>query len=102
MTHATSTNIYFDRLPEELVIQIFTLSLHQRFPGQSLRQLRIGCRAWKAIVDRTSTLWSLIKAGDSLRHIRDAVVKSGDAPLNLTLTTYDADVIEANDFLEAA
>ncbi|KAG8932002.1 hypothetical protein FRC00_000433 [Tulasnella sp. 408] len=55
------------------------------------------CRIWKTIVEGTPSFWTLIKAADGLQHARNAITKTGDSPIDLTL--YLEDPVSLDQFL---
>ncbi|KAG9019188.1 hypothetical protein FRB90_005524 [Tulasnella sp. 427] len=95
-----SNPLSFNDLPQELVIMIFRLSMENSSHLKTLVQLSLVCRAWKATVDAAPPLWTSINAADGLRHVNNAIQRSGEAPIDLTL--WQDDSVSLDDFLQAA
>lgn len=78
------------RLPSEILVDIFTKSLHlwsrntRHTYQERLYTLRCVSAAWRALIDNSPSLWTTVSYGDPLRTVRDALVRSGNSPFHVT------------------
>ncbi|KAG8919808.1 hypothetical protein FRC01_001101 [Tulasnella sp. 417] len=79
-----------NQLPQELIVIIFRLSIDSKKHVKVLKRLALVCRLWKAIVEGTPSFWTNIKAADGIKHARNAITKTGESPIDLTLETRDS------------
>ncbi|KAG8905659.1 hypothetical protein FRC01_008274 [Tulasnella sp. 417] len=79
-----------NQLPQELIVIIFRLCLDSKEPVKVLKRLALVCPLWKAIVKGTPSFWTNIKAADGIKHARNAIKKTGELPIDLTLETSDS------------
>ncbi|KAG8950775.1 hypothetical protein FRC04_007195 [Tulasnella sp. 424] len=92
---------YIHQLPQEILIIILHLCLGWRTPGKDLTRLRLVCHAWKATVDSAPSLWTPINARDGLQHVRTAIAKTGESPIDLIRDSNDPNAVSLDDFLMA-
>ncbi|KAG8932003.1 hypothetical protein FRC00_000434 [Tulasnella sp. 408] len=55
------------------------------------------CRIWKAIIEGTPSFWTHIEAIDGLKHVHNAVTKTGESLIDLILDCDDS--LSADEFL---
>ncbi|KAG8922036.1 hypothetical protein FRC01_014566 [Tulasnella sp. 417] len=93
---------FINQLPTEILINVFRKSLDPARPGKDLSHLRGVCNLWRSIVESTPSLWSHISAEDGIQHVRDAITKTGEVPLDLACLWDDETTnITVEDFLTA-
>ncbi|KAG8950777.1 hypothetical protein FRC04_007197 [Tulasnella sp. 424] len=88
---------YIHQLPPEILIIIFHLCIDLWSSGKDITRLLLVCRAWKATVDNVPSLWTTINAADGLQHIRTAIAKTRESPIDLIRRSTDP--VSLDDFL---
>ncbi|KAG8932005.1 hypothetical protein FRC00_000436 [Tulasnella sp. 408] len=85
------------QLPQELIIVIFHLCFDHTTTVKVRTRLVLVCRYWKAVIESTPSFWTRITSADGLQNARNSIAKTGESPIDLTLTTVD--MVSADEFL---
>ncbi|KIO19424.1 hypothetical protein M407DRAFT_223048 [Tulasnella calospora MUT 4182] len=100
--HSPICNDFINQLPAEILIAVFRKSLNSVRPGRDLARLGLVCHFWRTIVESTPSLWDHISVEDGIQHVRHAVAKTGEVPLELVYrSNEDHPAITVEDFLTA-
>ncbi|KIO18674.1 hypothetical protein M407DRAFT_31685 [Tulasnella calospora MUT 4182] len=100
--HSPICHDFINQLPAEIFIAVFQKSLDSVRPGRDLARLRLVCHFWRTIVESTPSLWAHISVEDGIPHVRHAVAKTGEVPLELVYRSNEDDTaITVEDFLNA-
>ncbi|KAG8919211.1 hypothetical protein FRC00_011617, partial [Tulasnella sp. 408] len=94
---------FINQLPAEVLIIVFQKSLNPAQPGKGLTRLGLVCHLWRSTVESTPSLWAHINAADGIRHVRTAVGKTGEMPIELAYRAHnDYATVAVYYFLTAA
>ncbi|KAG8926139.1 hypothetical protein FRC02_009189 [Tulasnella sp. 418] len=84
-----------NRLPVELLVQIFFLAIHQVFPAKerlrTIINLGLVSARWHQIVHNTGSLWSVLDLSLGIKISQALIRKSGSAPLTVMAASGNMD-----------
>ncbi|KAG8932004.1 hypothetical protein FRC00_000435 [Tulasnella sp. 408] len=83
-----------NRLPQELIVIIFRICLNSVNRVEVRTRLTLVCRIWNAIIEGTPSFWTLIQAADGIQNARNAITKTGELPIDLTLHLEDPVLVD--------
>ncbi|KAG9047978.1 hypothetical protein FS837_001050 [Tulasnella sp. UAMH 9824] len=81
--HSPTPPPAFQRLPEDLFIDIVQLYVDRRTPIRDLIRLILVCQRWRTTVEGTPTLWSRITGNETVAHLRKGLEMSQQSHLDI-------------------
>lgn len=90
----------FQRLPEDLFIEIVQLYVDQRTPILDLIRLTLVCQRWRTTVEGMPTLWSRITGNETVAHLRKGLEMSKQRRLDIDYEERGADIAQRIFFKE--